>query len=115
MTLGELQRLFAKLVAELIEYIYEKGYEVTLGEAYRTPEQASIDAQKGTGITNSVHCLKLAIDLNLFKDGVYLADTDAHKPFGEWWKAQHADCRWGGDFESRPDGNHYSITYGGVA
>jgi hypothetical protein len=112
-TLGQKQRRFTRLVGQLIAYAYEQGYELTFGEALRTPEQAALNAKNGSGSLNSLHLLKLAIDLNLFKDGAYLKSSEAHKPLGEYWKSLGEDCRWGGDFKPKPDGNHYSITYGG--
>lgn len=114
MTLGEKQRLFTRLVAKLIEFSYANGYELTFGEALRTPEQAALNAQTGAGISNSLHLVKLAIDLNLFKDGVYLKDSAAYKPLGDYWKTLDPACCWGGDFVSRADGNHFSITHNGV-
>lgn len=113
MTLGERQRVFTRLVAKLIEHAYEMGYGLTFGEAFRTPEQAALNAKSGKGISNSLHGVRLAIDLNLFKDGVFLQNSDDHRPLGEYWKTLHPDCCWGGDF-SKPDGNHYSMQYGGV-
>lgn len=116
MTLGEQQRLFTYLVGKLIIYAYETaGIELTFGDAYRTPQQAAANAQAGTGITNSLHTQRLAIDLNAFKDGVYLTDTDQYAALGEHWKTLHPLCRWGGDFHSNPDGNHFSMTYGGMS
>ena len=114
MTLGEKQRLFTRLVGKLIEFAYANGYELTFGDAYRSPEQARLNAQSGSGIVNSLHCERLAIDFNLFKDGVYLTDSAAYKPLGEYWEFLGADCRWGGRFK-RPDGNHFSITHAGRA
>ena len=67
-TLRNKQSRFAKDIAQFILWIYDQGYEITLGEAYRTPEQAEINAQKGIGIKNSLHTKRLAIDINLFKD-----------------------------------------------
>lgn len=113
MTLSEAQRAFALQAAKLIVHIYEVGYEVSLGEAWRSPETAAANAKAGTGIVNSLHIKKLAIDLNLFKDGIYLSTSEAHRPFGEWWEKQHPLARWGGRFK-RPDGNHYSFEWGGV-
>ena len=110
MTLRQKQSLFAGLIAQLIQHAIVIGYEVTLGEALRSPEEAARLAKLGTGIALSLHRLKLAIDLNLFKDGVYLTSTAAHRPLGEWWEAQHTLCRWGGRFK---DGNHYSLAHGG--
>lgn len=114
MTLGEKQRLFTRLVARLIDFAYASGYELTFGETYRTPEQAALNAKRDKGITNSLHGMRLAIDLNLFKNGVYLTASEDHKPLGDYWKSLHPACCWGGDFKPRADGNHYSIEYGGI-
>ena len=114
MTLGERQRIFTRLVGKLIEFAYQSGYELTFGEAYRTPEQAALNSKSGKGIANSLHGMRLAIDLNLFKDGKYLDTSEAHRPLGEYWKSLNPDCCWGGDFVTRADGNHYSLTYGGI-
>ncbi len=113
-TLGEQQRRFPPLVAALIQWCYANGYELTFGEAVRTQAQAAANAVSGAGISNSLHLIRLAIDLNLFQDGVYLTDTAAYKPLGEYWKSLDADCCWGGDFNTRPDCNHFSFTWGGV-
>jgi hypothetical protein len=99
MTLGERQRLFTKLVPKLIDFIYKSGYEVSLGDAWSKPEYKA-------HMVNSNHYIRLAIDLNLFKNGTYLTDTTSHKPFGEFWESLHPLCRWGGRFK---DGNHYEI------
>ncbi len=110
MTLGEKQRLFAGLVGKLLIHIYEQGYEVTLDWAYRPPEVAAYYADLGIGIRSSLHTVKLAVDLNLFKDGVWLRTTAEHRPFGEWWEEQNPGCCWGGRFG---DGNHYSLAHDG--
>ena len=110
MTLRQKQSFFVSLVALLIQHASSLGYELTFGEAYRSPEEAARLAKAGKGIANSLHTSRLAIDLNLFKNGVYLSSTAAHKPLGEWWEAQHPLCRWGGRFK---DGNHYSLTHAG--
>lgn len=115
MTLGQKQRLFAKLVAQLIQHAYAQGYELTLGDAYRDPRvHGDVGVKKSYSSANSVHKQRLAIDLNLFKDGQYLTTTEAHKPLGQFWKSLHPLCHWGGDF-STPDGNHYSMTHEGRA
>jgi hypothetical protein len=108
MTLRERQSLFVALVASLILEAHKAGYELTFGEAYRSPEEAERLAKLGKGIKNSLHCHRLAIDFNLFKDGKYLSSTESHRPLGDWWEAQHPLCRWGGHF-SRADGNHYEL------
>lgn len=113
-TLGIRQRRFLPMVAKLIEFAYAQGYELSAGECYRTPEQAALNAQHGSGIANSLHTLRLAVDLQLFKDGVYLTDSSAYKSLGEFWKTLDPDCAWGGDFVTRPDGNHFSLSWGGI-
>jgi hypothetical protein len=115
MTLGELQRAFTKLVGLLILYAYEHDFELTFGEAYRTPEQAALNAKKGIGIKNSLHCERLAIDLNLFKDGNFLIKTEDYRELGKFWESlatAEVKTMWGGRFK---DGNHFSIKYQGRA
>jgi len=112
LTLRQKQSLFVKLVAKLIDFAYEEGYELTFGEAWRTPEQAALNAAAGTGISTSLHTERLAIDLNLFKHNKFLTDTESHRPLGEHWERLHPLCRWGGRF-TRPDGNHYSLEHDG--
>lgn len=139
LTLGQKQRLFAKLIGVLIGEIYSKGYELSFGEVARSDEQATINAMgfngrsslvdylekdlrfhglalaifnngKANGILMSNHRLSLAVDLNLFKDGVYLTSSSDHEPFGIYWEGLHPLCRWGGRFG---DGNHYSFEHDG--
>lgn len=113
LTLRQKQSLFAMLVADLIHHAYASGYEVTFGETYRSREEAERLAKAGKGIKNSLHTQRLAVDLNLFKDGKYLISTEAYRSLGEWWELQSGpdhECCWGGHFG---DGNHFSIAYGG--
>ena len=96
MTLRQQQSKFARMVADLIVFAYDNGYELTFGDAYAT-----------TGhIKNSFHYKRLAIDLNLFKDGVYLTSTESHRELGEYWESLGGS--WGGRFRNK-DGNHYSL------
>jgi D-alanyl-D-alanine carboxypeptidase len=113
-TLAQKQRRFLPLVAKLIDFAYAQGYELTAGECYRTPEQAALNAQHGSGIANSLHTLRLAVDLQLFRGGVYLTDTASYEWLGEFWKTLDPECSWGGDFQTRPDGNHFSLSWGGI-
>jgi hypothetical protein len=112
--MSALQEEFAQSCAKLIAAAPTFGYTVTLGEAYRTPEQAALNAQAGTGISHSLHTDRLAIDLNFFKAGAYVADGSQLADIGGWWKRLGPDYRWGGDFKTRPDGNHFSITPDGI-
>lgn len=109
------QRIFTKRIYQLLDWLYGHGYEVTFGEVYRPPETAKLYAAEGTGSVNSLHCIRLAVDLNLWIDGHYLADTQAYLPAGVFWEGlstPEARCVWGGRFE-RHDGDHFSIAHGG--
>lgn len=98
MTLGEKQRKFAKMVGELILHIYFMGYEVTLGDAWAKTGHKD----------NSNHYIRLAIDLNLFKDGVYLTEGYHHNPFHDFWDSI------GGGKRIPEDLNHYALEHNGV-
>lgn len=120
MTLGEKQRLFVSLVGKLIAHAYEEGYELSFGEAFRSPQEAQRLAQVGAGIQNSLHTKRLAVDLNLFLDSapgvdddIYQTSSEAYRSLGEYWESLHELCRWGGRF-SKPDGNHFSLEHEGV-
>ena len=89
------QNEFSLMAAKLILKAAELGFQVTLGDAYR-------DQRCPYGSKSSRHRQRLAIDLNLFRGGVYLTKTEDHKPLGEWWES--CGGIWGGRFD---DGNHY--------
>lgn len=116
MTLGQKQRAFTRCVGKLIEFAYRRGYELTFGDAYRDPRAfGKIGEKKGYSHPSSVHKYRLAVDLNLFRDGQYLSRTEDHTPLGEFWErmgeVEGLPLRWGGRFK---DGNHYSLEHGGV-
>lgn len=112
--MSRFQEEFAQSTARLIQKASQLGYGVTLGDAYRSPAQAAANAASGAGISNSLHCERLAIDLNLFKDGIYITDDQGHRELGAWWKTLGPMYRWGGDFTIRKDFNHYSLSPDGV-
>lgn len=108
--LFEKQIKFTRMVAKLLDRAHEMGYEVTFGDAYRDPRVfGGVGIKAGYGHPRSAHKQRLAIDLNLFKDGKYLPNTSDHKLLGEWWESQGGT--WGGRFE---DGNHYSLEHDGI-
>jgi hypothetical protein len=112
MTLGEKQRLLVQLIAKLIEFAYANGYQLTLGDAFRDPRvHGAMGIKLGYSHPSSNHKQRLAIDFNLFKDGVFLQNTEDHRPLGEYWESLNPLCRWGGRFN---DGNHYSIEHDGI-
>ncbi|MEE9568320.1 MAG: M15 family metallopeptidase [Candidatus Binatia bacterium] len=97
MTLREKQSTFARMLAYLIIWADDHGYQLTLGDAYR-------DKRVPYGHPRSFHRKRLAIDFNLFKGGKYMRTTEAHKPLGEYWESIGGS--WGGRWG---DGNHYSL------
>lgn len=112
MSLLDTQMAFVRLIPRLIDKAFEMGYGVTLGDAYRDPRvHGALGVKVGYGHPKSAHKNRLAIDLNLFKNGKFLSSTEDHRKLGEWWEQQHPLARWGGRFD---DGNHYSIEYQGV-
>lgn len=111
MTLGQKQRKFTRMVADLIVFAYEQGYELTFGDAFRDPRvHGPVGQKKSYSSANSLHKERLAIDFNLFKDGRFLTQSEDHRPLGEYWESLGGS--WGGRFSS-PDGNHYSLEHGG--
>jgi len=101
-TLGQKQRWFTAMIAELITYAYANGYELTFGDAFRNPDIIY-------GHQNSLHKQRLAVDFNLFKNGEYLTKTSDHEPLGIFWES--IGGTWGGRFD---DGNHYSLEHKGM-
>jgi D-alanyl-D-alanine carboxypeptidase len=101
MTFPQEQAIFAENVGKLIAHIFSTGYKCSLGEAFRTQEQAAIYAKEGKGILHSLHCERLAIDINLFKpDGTFVVDAQDYQQFGDYWEKLHEKNRWGGHFTS---------------
>lgn len=118
MNLREQRCLFTRLTARLIEWAVQNGYEVSYEQTKRTQSEADANAASGAGISNSLHTLGLAVDLNLYINGVWQSTSEAHAPLGAYWKSLHPLARWGGDFRdakgrSKPDGNHYSLEWQG--
>lgn len=118
MTLREQRCLFTRLIAMLITHAYARGYEVSFEEVMRSKAQAAANASSGAGISNSLHLIGLAADLNLYIGGVWQQTSEAHKELGAYWKSLHPLARWGGDFldgkgKPKPDGNHYSLEWQG--
>lgn len=114
----EKQSKFLQTVAIFIQKSTEMGYQLTLGEGWRPPELAQLYAKDGRGISNSLHCQRLAIDLNAFSKGIWLdGSQDWQIPLltqlGKLWESLDPLCAWGGRFE-RKDYNHYSFTNNGV-
>jgi len=126
-----------RLLPRLIGHALILGFQIRGGELLRFEAQARWNAThcrvckktksehaplgritkhkfKPIGIVMSLHRLKLAIDLILFKNGEPCWDSEQYEPLGIFWKSLNPLCRWGGDF-SNPDGGHFSLTHQGRA
>lgn len=106
MSLREKQSIFAINISKLIIWAYDNGYEITTGEAYRTKSQQLLyfmgykllvvgsalklaKTSHKSRTMNSKHLKKLAMDLNVFKDGRLLDSNDKKlfKPLADYWRA----------------------------
>lgn len=113
MNLGNKQELFSRAQPLLYLYAQYHGYEIRSGDLFRDPrEHGEIGEAVGSyGHKNSVHKLKLAIDVNLTKNGVYLegmAAADAHNFLHNFWDML------GGAKRIPHDLNHYSFEHEGM-
>lgn len=109
-TLSQKQRRFAKMLPVFLQKLHELGYEATLGDAYRDPRlHGAIGEKLGYGHAKSCHKLRLALDINLWKDNVYLTKTEDYEPIGLIWESMGGT--WGGRFA---DGNHFSLAHEGM-
>lgn len=119
--LGEYQQRCAQALAFFVTQvplIEPRGkYQVTYGEFFRPISVARSYGQQGIGISNSLHTKRLAVDLNLFVDGKFATDSEAHRPLAELWLQTGAPfgvVPTAGVYFAKPDGNHYSCAYQGV-
>jgi hypothetical protein len=119
MGLRNTQSLHAYYISMLIQWAFTHGHELTFGDAYRDPLLAKLNSglygliEKASGAvtwlarrgsSKSLHCDRLATDLNLFQNGRYLSSTEDHRALGRKWESLHKLNRWGGRYG---DGNHY--------
>lgn len=108
------QKLFSQLLARLLWELRDKGYDITMGECYRPAETAKMYAKEGKGIVNSLHCMRLAADLNIFKNGMLLTRKEEYEEAGKIWESYATieyETVWGGRFN---DSDHFSIEHNGI-
>ncbi len=108
MSLGDTQREFSRDIVYLKIHMLAMGYEFTEGDAYRDPRVHGVWGKKTSySHAESLHKLRLAVDINLFLNGRYLTETKDHKQFGTYWESLNSKNKWGGNYPN-PDGNHYA-------
>jgi hypothetical protein len=100
-SIAEKQQRFAHMTALLILQAEQLGYRVTFGDAYR-------DRRAKYGHPKSLHRWRMAIDLNLFRDGVFLEDGTGHDELHDYWDSI------GGAARIPDDLNHYSVAHDGM-
>lgn len=110
MSTSKEQQEFTKLLARLLTDLILAGYNPVLSEVYRTPEQQEIYVQQGKSKTmKSKHLERVAADILLFLDGVYLTKNEDYKVMADLWKSYDENCVAGYDWKFG-DGNH--VQYG---
>lgn len=119
MKLSDHQFQFIKDVAVLIDFIANvKKVKITGGWLERNQEIQDILVKKGLSKTkDSNHLKKLAIDFNIFFEGVILTNTkkkdlndkqnDLLNEIGVFWENLDPLNRWGGFFKSIYDPGHF--------
>lgn len=121
--LPEVQKNFREFVAEAQELAAAKGYEYKVICGTRTYAQQAALYRKGRDlpgpkVTNSppgysFHNFGLAIDMGVFRAGLYLDDdapakADAFHRLASVIAKKHG-LRWGGDFKSIVDTPHFEF------
>lgn len=93
---------FLRHVGLLIRWAEEHGYKLTGGDLHRDKDTQQRMVNTGKSKTMySRHCVRCAVDLNIWKDNapVWEMDKDAcHeaiKPLGEYWESLHEKNSWG--------------------
>lgn len=125
---------FSKMIAELVLWLYEQGYTVQRGDAWRSTDKLYVPGgeegfeddrkysyqellfyNKKTDVLNSKHNDRLADDLLIWKDYKQLKSTE-YRPIGEKWEEMGG--RWGGRFGVKKeeygikigwDANHFEL------
>jgi peptidoglycan L-alanyl-D-glutamate endopeptidase CwlK len=110
MSMSDEQWAFLQDVAALVALAAERGWNLTGGELWRTDDQQRLYIEQGKSWTSrSRHQDRLAIDLNLFLDGVYQQSTEAYRDLGRAWEALSPHNVWAVRLRSGrlTDGNHF--------
>ena len=92
------QSRFVRLISLLIQFAILNGFEITFADAFA----------KTGHIDYSLHYIRLALDINLFKHEQYLTARLDYEFLGEYWESLGGS--WGGRFG---DGCHFSLEHEG--
>jgi hypothetical protein len=113
MTLREARCRFTELSVLLIAKAKELGYEAAWDDVKSQPIRMDCPhcgkelMTKTKHKKDSVHEAGCALDLLLYKDGLYLPDQKYYVELGEYWEGLDPDCKNG---RSWGDGNHFSFS-----
>ena len=100
MRLSERRRIFSRNIALLILYGHGIGLECAIDDAKRPRTN-----------NYSLHPDGLAVDLVMYKNGVYQRNPGPYQPLGDFWLSLHQDNEWGGRWAKR-DANHFEMSKG---
>ncbi len=115
MKLSDQQAIFTKNVVCLIYYLIDAlGWKVVIGEVWRREVTQKWLFKKGwTKTLNSDHRHKLAVDLFVWIEGIFLDNAKENKEVmksaGDYWKELHPKNYWGGDYKKFVDINHFGM------
>lgn len=115
--LNQKQAAFSAAIGHFLVWLSEEGYWAVFGEAFRPADVAALYAQQKRGVNGSNHCLRLAIDLILFRNGTELKTFWDYLDAGTYWESLSNDkftCTWGGRFLPLVDCVHFSFEHNGV-
>ena len=107
MSLGHEKEIFTTHVVSLIQTAWSLGYQVRIGEVFRTPEQQALYVTTRRSETmNSMHLKKCAIDLVLLRNNK-ICGYEEIKPLGDFWESLDPKNRWGGNWKKLVDTPHF--------
>lgn len=99
MNLLQKQYRFTELLPFLFQFAQLRGYKIQLGDGWARDGHRK----------DSFHYMRLAQDIVLRYDNIWLKKTEDYKFLGEFWKSLDPECYWGGHVN---DGGHFSYGEG---
>jgi hypothetical protein len=110
---------FSLDIARLRLWAHQRGYKMTLGDAYRDPRLFGPNGEHPYSHPRSLHRHRLAVDWNVvLPDGRFATTYDDYLPLGEHWERLNDENCWGGRFAPADDPGcdppHFSRRWGGM-